>query len=380
MRSISSPISRIGPLPEEASYLRRAGNLNWSPLAAAILLSILGLLTIYSAAAEYGAVYTSRQATAMVVGILAMVAVFLIGYHHLVELAPLFYGISLILLVLVLFIGREAGGAKNWLQFGPIGFQPAELAKLATALLVVRYLSRLRQPTLRIRDILVCGIMVAVPVALIAIQPDMGGAAMMMPVLAGGLLVAGLRWKHILIAGVIAGLVGSGVFFFGMQAYQRQRIMSFMSQAEDPLGAGYQLRQSMIAVGSGQLLGRGYGQGTQSQLRFLPERHTDFIMAVLAEEWGFIGVAAALFLFGLYIFSAVSVAQRARDRAGVLLIACLLGVFGFHVLYNTAMVVGLVPITGIPLPFVSYGGTFLMVNFMITGFILSVDYRRYVNR
>ncbi len=165
-----------------------------------------------------------------------------------------------------------------------------------------------------------------------------------------------------------------------MRDYQRERVLTFLQPERDPLGAGYQVRQSKIAVGSGELVGKGYMQGTQSQLRFLPARHTDFIFAVLAEEWGFLGVSATLTLFGLYLFSGAQVAMRARDRAGILLVVGLLSMTTVHVLYNTAMVVGLVPITGIPLPFLSYGGSFMLANFIATGIILGVDFRRYVNR
>ena len=156
--------------------------------------------------------------------------------------------------------------------------------------------------------------------------------------------------------------------------------MTFVQPERDPLGSGYQVRQSKIAVGSGKMFGRGYGQGTQSQLRFLPARHTDFILAVLAEEWGFLGVAVVLSLYVLYIWSGARIAMRARDRAGILVVVGLLSVFCFHVLYNTAMVVGYLPITGIPLPFLSYGGTFTLFNFTATGIILGIDLRRYVNR
>jgi rod shape determining protein RodA len=186
---------------------------------------------------------------------------------------------------------------------------------------------------------------------------------------------------RLLVGAVLIALVlGAGVWTFGMQGYQRQRVLTFLYPERDPLGAGYQVRQSKIAVGSGELLGKGYMQGTQSQLRFLPARHTDFILSVLAEEWGFAGVLTVLGLYALYITSAARIAMRARDRAGILLVAGLVSVTCFHVLYNSAMVVGFVPITGIPLPFLSYGGSFTMVNFIATGIILGVDMRRYVNR
>ena len=165
-----------------------------------------------------------------------------------------------------------------------------------------------------------------------------------------------------------------------MKPYQRQRVLTFLAPDTDPLGAGYQVRQSKIAVGSGELTGRGYGQGTQSQLRFLPARHTDFILSVLAEEWGFLGVGVVLLLYAVYLANVAAVAMRAQDRAGILLVVGLGSTFAFHVLYNSAMVIGLVPVTGIPLPFLSYGGSFTLLNFIGLGLILGVDYRRFANR
>jgi rod shape determining protein RodA len=215
---------------------------------------------------------------------------------------------------------------------------------------------------------------------LVALDPDLGGAAMFLPMLAGMVLVSGVRWRVVVVGVVVVVLLTAGLWSFVMQPYQKGRVKTFLSPESDPLGTGYQLRQSKIAVGSGQLLGRGYLQGTQSQLRFLPARHTDFIFAVLAEEWGFLGVAVVLTLYSVYVLNGARVGMRARDRAGILLVVGLLSGFAFHVLYNTAMVVGLVPITGIPLPFLSYGGSFTLANFMAAGLILGVDFRRHVNR
>jgi rod shape determining protein RodA len=263
---------------------------------------------------------------------------------------------------------------------GSFAFQPAELAKLATALFLTRYLAEINRRILSIKDIALTGLIAAVPMALIAVQPDLGTAAMFVPMVAGMLLVGGVRVK-LWLTGVVALVVLAGaVWLFGMQPYQRERVMTYFEPGADPLGAGYQVRQSKIAVGSGQLSGRGYGQGTQSQLRFLPARHTDFVFAVLAEEWGFLGVLVALGLYAVFIVNGARVAIRARDREGILLVVGLLSIIAFHVLYNTAMVVGLVPITGIPLPFLSYGGSFTLLNFAATGLILGVDVRRYVNR
>jgi len=193
------------------------------------------------------------------------------------------------------------------------------------------------------------------------------------------LLVTGVKKRYLVIAActaVVVGALGWGL----IHDYQRERVLTFLNPARDPLGAGYQVRQSKIAVGSGELVGRGYMRGTQSQLRFLPARHTDFIFAVLAEEWGFLGVAFVLFLYGSFLFGCAEVAARARDRLGMLLAVGFFAIFAFHILWNTGMVVGLAPNSGIPLPFLSYGGSFMLFAFAATGLVLGVDFRRYVNR
>jgi rod shape determining protein RodA len=286
----------------------------------------------------------------------------------------------LVSLIAVLLVGVERGGAANWLQIGPWQFQPSEFAKLATALFLARYLAGINLRVLELRQIVIATVIVGVPMVLVAVEPDKGGAAMYAPLLAGMLLVAGLRLRLLITAILVALALGSGIWMFGMRGYQRQRVITYLAPESDPLGAGYQVRQSKIAVGSGKLLGKGYMRGSQSQLRFLPARHTDFVLAVLAEEWGFLGVATVLALYGIYISSAARIAIRARDRAGILLVVGLLSITCFHVLYNSAMVVGFVPITGIPVPFLSYGGSFTMISFIATGIILGVDLRRYVNR
>jgi rod shape determining protein RodA len=230
------------------------------------------------------------------------------------------------------------------------------------------------------RQVLLAAAIVALPMALIVGQPDLGGAAMFVPIVAGVVLVGGIRPRALAIGALSALLLGGAVWSFGMRPYQRERVLTFLQPERDPLGSGYQVRQSKIAVGSGLVLGKGYQQGTQSQLRFLPARHTDFIFSVLAEEWGFLGVAGTLALYAAFLWNAARVAMRARDRAGILLVVGLLSPLAFHIVYNIAMVIGLVPITGIPLPFLSYGGSFSLYCFAATGIILGVDFRRYVNR
>ena len=382
MRSISGPISTITNLPESVrgDQLRRLGGARWALVVTALLLSAIGLATVHSASSELAVDYLPRQAVFVGAGILLFLITLTLDYRVLLGLSIPAYLLCMVLLIAVLFVGIEAGGSRSWLGYGGWRLQPSEFAKIATALLLARYLSTIAEPYLTGRQIATVIAIVAVPMELIRRESDLGGAAMFVPMLAAVLVVAGIR-PRMMIAGLLAVVIGAGlVWSFGMRPYQRERVLSFLQPERDPLGAGYQVRQSKIAVGSGELTGKGYMQGTQSQLRFLPARHTDFIFAVLAEEWGFFGVATTLFLYAVYLLNCARVALRARDRAGILLVVALLSGTAFQVVYNTAMVVGLAPNTGIPLPFLSYGGSFMLTNYIALGIILGVDLRRYVNR
>jgi rod shape determining protein RodA len=380
MRSFSRTIPSVPAFSEEKPRLRLLSSIDGGLLLSILLLAAIGLATVHSASSELVLDYLPRQAAWVGIGLVLLLAVMAIDYHVLLDFSLALYVIGLVALVLVLIVGVERGGAKSWFEIGPGQFQPSEFAKLATTLFLARTIAGLNRRVLELPQIAGALGLVLVPMLLVVVEPDMGGAAMFVPMLAGMLLVAGVRVRILVIAALVVVLAGAAIWTFGMQDYQRQRVITFLQPESDPLGAGYQVRQSKIAVGSGELLGKGYMQGTQSQLRFLPARHTDFILAVLAEEWGFLGVATVLGLYVLYIVSAARVAMRARDRAGILLVVGLLSISCFHVLYNSAMVVGFVPITGIPLPFLSYGGSFTLFNFVSAGIILGVDLRRYVNR
>jgi len=380
MRSISRPISILPTFSEEKPRFRVLSSIDGGLVLAALLLATVGLATVHSASSEMVTDYLPRQLAWVGLGAVLLLIAMAIDYHVLLDFSLVLYGLGLVSLVAVLFLGVKRGGARCWFEFGPWQVQPSEFAKLATALFLARFLAGLNRRVLDFRQIAAAVGLVALPMLLIVVEPDMGGAAMFVPLIVGMLLIAGVRVRLLLVASVLVILFGAGVWSFGMKPYQRQRVVTFLQPDTDPLGAGYQVRQSKIAVGSGELLGKGYMQGTQSQLRFLPARHTDFILSVLAEEWGFLGVATVIGLYILYIVSAARVAMRARDRAGILLVVGLLSVFCFHVLYNSSMVVGFLPITGIPLPFLSYGGSFTLFNFLATGMILGVDLRRYVNR
>lgn len=380
MRDISGSFRRLAGLPDDRSLLRRLSGVDWSPLLVALLLASVGLVIVHSASAELGVDLMARQLAWIGIGLLAALVIMGVDYQLLKEYAVPIYGLAVVALGLVLVVGSGPGGATRWLVFGGLRFQPSELAKLATVLLLTRYLASFNSQYLGWRQVFMAGAIVAPPMTLIVFEPDLGGALLFVPVLVAMLLVAGVRLRLMVVIGLVTLLVGGALWHFGLQDYQKERVQAFLQPEADPLGSGYQLRQSKIAVGSGQLTGRGYLQGTQSQLRFLPERHTDFIFAVLAEEWGFLGVLSILGLYGLLMSRAVRIATRARDRAGILLVSGVVSLLGFHVLYNTAMVIGLVPISGIPLPFVSYGGSFMLVSFLGLGLVLSVDLGRFVNR
>lgn len=364
---------------DDGPALRNLSGIDWALLVSTLCLAVAGLATVHSASAEMPVDYLPRQALWVGIGLAVMAGMALVHHRSILDLAfPAYLGGNA-LLITVLVIGTVRGGARSWLGVGGLGLQPSELAKLTTALWLATYLADVNKRHAGAKEIFTAGAIVAVPMALIALQPDLGSAAMFVPLLGGMLLVAGVRWKVVVAGALAVVILGAGLWFFALQPYQRQRVHTFLNPASDPLGAGYQVQQSKIAVGSGGLTGKGYQQGTQSQLRFLPARHTDFVFAVLAEEWGYLGTLAALGLYAIWIVNALRIALRAREREAVLLIAGLVSLFAFHVLYNTAMVVGLVPITGIPLPFLSYGGSFTLLNFAITGLILGIDARRYVN-
>lgn len=367
-------------LPEEPSLFGRIPGVFWAVLGSTCLLSVVGVVTVHSASAELAIDYLPRQLVWLALGGVALLLGTFVNYRALVRWATPLYLVGLLAITLILLFGHEAGGARSWVGIAGLGGQPSDLAKITTGLFLARYLAGVRQGYLELQHLVVCAVIVGAPMLLIALQPDYGGAVMFLPMFAGMALLAGIRPRLMARMALVGIVLLAGVWTFGTQDYQRDRVISFLSPDRDPLGDGYQVRQSKIAVGSGGVLGKGYMQGTQSQLRFLPARHTDFIFAVLAEERGFVGVGVVLFLYLVYFAGGVKIASRARDREGVLLSSGLLAVLCTYVLYNSAMVIGLVPVTGIPIPFLSYGGSFTLFTFFVTGLILNVERRRYVNR
>ena len=345
------------------------------------LISLLGVVTLWSA--SHGAEgrvadYATKQLQWMGIGVIAMAAcAFLFDYRHLHANAYVIYFLLLLLLVAVLAVGKTSMGAQRWLGFGGIRFQPSEFAKIGMAIVMARILSDSPHPAPYGPGALVMPLLLAaVPTVLVLVQPDLGTAALLLGIAAAVVAFQGIKRK-VLIGGAVAGLAAMPLFWASLKAYQRQRILTFLDPERDPMGAGYHIIQSKIAVGSGQILGKGYLKGTQSHLRFLPERHTDFIFSVLSEEWGFLGALAVLFLFFLLVLWGLDVAARARDTYGRLLAVGLTSILFFHVAINVGMVMGLFPVVGVPLPFFSYGGSSVLTVFIIAGLLLNIRMRRY---
>jgi rod shape determining protein RodA len=354
-------------------------DIDWALVMAPVGLTLFGCLGIYSTAPNHD--FVKKQVMFLVIGLLAMTVAMMTDYRKVItEIAPFFYAGTLALLVLVLFIGDEVNGNKAWLKIpGLFGFQPSELAKLATILMLARFMSRPRNGSLSIKDMAVMAAIVLPPVILIALEKDTGTMLTFGAILGGFYFLGGLR-KRWLAAGIIAVGIGLVAIYPHLKPYQQERIIVIIDpEKADPRGYGYQTIQSMVAVGSGGVLGKGIGQGTQGKLGFLPYAYSDFIGAVVAEETGFVGVLLMMVLYLTLIYRLVRIAQGSRDRAGSLMVMGLVALVTFHIACNLGMVVGLMPIMGIPLPLMSAGGTAVITIFAGVGLALSVRLKRFVN-
>lgn len=342
----------------------------------------LGLIEIYSSTQNTAlAGMHWKQLTWIGIGVGLMLVFSRIDYHTFIDQAPLLYLIGLALLVAVLIpgIGHMKFGARRWL--GPAGFwfQVSEFMKLVIIVVLARFFSEVRSDRLMLPDLVKAGFLTAIPVGLILMQPDLGTGMVLLPVLAVGAFLAGLQWKHAVALLVIGALLLPVGWFFVLKDYQKERIETFLRPEANPRGPGYQVLQSKIAVGSGGFSGKGIGQGSQNQLGFVPVRWSDFILAALGEELGFLGVLATLLLYAALLWRLVTTAERAKDRAGMFVVMGVAAVLGFHVLVNVAMVIGYMPVTGIPLPLMSYGGSATLFTFMALGLVMNVRMRRFVN-
>lgn len=352
---------------------------DWWLLTLIVAICTIGVLEIYSATHASGpAGLHLKQLRWIALGAVMMLLVSRIDYHIVLDQAPALYVFGVGALIAVLLFGQTRFGAKRWLT--PLGqyLQVSELVKLIIIVVLARFFAEVRYDRLSLADLIKAGALVGLPLGLILLQPDLGTALVLVPMLVGGAFLAGLQWKHaaaILLIGILLLPVGWHV----LKPYQKERITAFLSPEDDPKGSGYQLLQSKIAVGSGGFNGKGFGNGSQNQLGFVPVRYSDFILAAWAEEQGFRGVLLALGLYMALLLRLVQNAQRAKDRAGMFLVMGVAAALGFHVLVNVAMVIGYMPVTGIPLPLMSYGGSATLFVFLAMGLVMNVRLRRFVN-
>jgi len=361
---------------------RSLRDLDWGLLVITLTICALGILQIYSAThgTKFGNIWW-KQVLYVTVGLGLLWLIANIDYHTLLGQVPVLYVGLIVLLFALLWIATPVFGARSWIPlFGGFQFQVSEFGKLVIILLVARYLTNLRRDHLGGRELLKLSGLVAIPMALILKQPDFGTAMTYLAILGVGVFLAGLRLRHILIVAVVAVVIPVVVYRFDLLLeHQRARLVSFLDPEADPRGSGYQVIQSKIAIGSGGMWGRGVSQGSQTQLRFLPVPHTDFVMATFAEEHGFVGVVAVLGLYMLLLLQIVQNAQTAPDRAGMYICMGVAALLLVHLMVNVGMAVGRMPVTGIPLPLMSAGGSSMLTTFLMLGLVHNVRLRRFVN-
>ncbi|TDX49007.1 rod shape-determining protein RodA [Orenia marismortui] len=354
-----------------------------------LLLIISGLIIIGSATYDKGSPllensFLKKQVLATALGILAIMLILFIDYRVLRDYVNIIYISNILILVIILFLGKTVKGGQGWLRLGPVNFQPAETAKLAVIITLADVLAKERYNVKYILGLIVPGIYIAIPFALVLLQNDLGSALVLLAIFVGMIYVAGANANFLL--GTFLGGLGSVVtwiwlhlkfgVFIPLKQYQLNRLLVLVNPQLDPLGAGYNVIQSKIAIGSGGGLGKGLFGGTQNQLNFLPERHTDFIFSVLGEELGFLGAVIILIFYFILLCRGVKVAREAKDKFGELVVIGILSMFTFHILENVGMAIGIMPVTGIPLPFLSYGGSSLVTNLIAIGIIINVNIRR----
>lgn len=357
-------------------------NFDWVFFGLVLLLVAIGILNIYSASASYritGLPFHLKQLSWLAAGLLLMVVVCSIDYHIFEDLAYWLYGGVLVMLILVMLVGKTSMGATRWLNLGFMNIQPSEPMKIVIVMTLARYFSRFSaQDGLGLRDLVYPLLLVGVPALLIMKQPDLGTAVLVLLVAGSVMLFVGVRWR-VIVSGMLAFVP---VVYFGwhhyLREYQKNRVLNFLNPERDPLGSGYHLIQSKIAVGSGGFMGKGYLKGTQTQLRFLPEQHTDFAFSVFAEEWGLVGSVVLLVIYLFLILWGLQIAGRCNDRFGRLLAVGVTAMLCWHIVINVGMVIGLFPVVGVPLPFLSYGGTSLITSMTAVAMLLNISMRRFM--
>jgi rod shape determining protein RodA len=354
---------------------------DWALLGMVLVLCVISVLEIYSATlhTKYSGFHT-KQMYWIAAGLIAMFLFAKVDYHKLIDFVPWAYAVCLVALVAVKLVGTKVLGARRWIKIGPMHFQPSEWVKLILILLVARYFANLGGRSLTWKDVFKAIALVGVPMGLVLIQPDLGTALTYTPILIVGLFLGGIDLRQALILSVCGVVLVVGVWTSGkLHPYQKARLTSFVNPDNDPKGTGYQIRQSLIAVGSGGVWGQGAAKGSQTQGDFLPIPHADFIFAAFGEEHGFVGAFFVLLLYFFILMRLIQNAQTAADLSGSLIIMGVVAVLTFQIAVNVGMVIGFMPVTGIPLPLMSYGGSSVLFTFLALGAAMNVRMRRFVN-
>ncbi len=369
---------------------RLLANLPWGLVALIALIALIGLSAVYSATytASGPSTLFYKQMVWIAIGMCIMFLMMVPDYHTVGRYAYILYAVSVIMLILVMVMGKTGMGAQRWLAIGPLAFQPSELAKLSLTLALARYFAEdPRRDGYSLQDLAIPATMVLVPLLLVLKQPDLGTAMMLLLTSSLMVMIAGIHLRSIVTIALIAAVLAAAVFLAppvrhkiwgSLKPYQQNRIKAFIDPGSDPLGSGYHANQSKIAVGSGQITGKGFRQGTQSQMAFLPERHTDFIFAVISEEHGFMGSGLMVILYLILLLIGVDTARNAKDRMGALMAGGIVSMLALYVFINIGMSAGIAPVVGVPLPLVSYGGTSVITTFLALGLLLNIQTRRFM--
>ncbi|MFH1847401.1 MAG: rod shape-determining protein RodA [Candidatus Omnitrophota bacterium] len=344
-----------------------------------MMISALGIIFIYSATWSKSAVAQTdmmviKQSLWVFVGMIFLIVIVNMDYLRILNFAYIVYGLNLLALVFLLFFGGERYGARRWIALGPISLQPSEFMKITVILALSAFLGDRREKIGSLKNYIGALVLIAPAVILIFLQPDLGTAFVLVPILFSILFICGENIKHIIFT-IAAGLSCLPFFWTLLKEYQRNRLMVFLRPDLDPLGAGYTIMQSKIAIGSGGLFGKGWLNGSQCYLRFLPERHTDFIFSVIGEEWGFLGAVILIGLYVLFIARGIKILHKSDDIYGKAIAAGVVTLIAFQVVVNISMTIGLMPVVGLPLPAISYGGSNTVTFFIAAGFLLSISRR-----
>lgn len=354
-------------------------SIDWWLILLVLVNSFMGVFMIHSSSHYIQGNQAQKQLFWILVGILFLFIFISVEYNIFVDYSPYIYVLAVLILGAMLLFGSLTAGTKSWIKLPFLQIQPSEITKIVVILLLAYLFKELKNPFISLKLSLISSGLVVIPLLLVALQPDLGTALTYLPILLGAFLLAGMNKKIVallVIFGLVLGIFGWNFF---LKDYQKDRIRTLIFPEKDPLGAGYHILQSKIAIGSGGLFGKGYKKGTQSQLKFLPARHTDFIFSVIGEEFGFAGVMVVFLLYFLLISRMLQSVYKSRDRAGVYIIFMVFLMFVSQFLINVLMTVGLFPVAGIPLPLYSYGGSSLITSYTAVALVLNVKMRRFVN-